>query len=121
MASSVRSIVPVAAILVLVLPFVAAVAALFAFVMIALPISRHILIVVPVMVNEVDRATAGVVFATMLAPVLLMAGRHVKIDRSNVAVLGDGLDHDRARVDNSRRRYVSDIDLTIEPRLADAN
>jgi hypothetical protein len=47
---------------------------------VALPVSRYILIVVPVIAHKVDRPTARVVLRAMLAPVFLVARRHMQVD-----------------------------------------
>src|SRR5947207_257932 len=57
-----------------------ALAVLLAFIMVML-LCRHVLLLVPVLLHEVDRLAAGVVLAAVLLPVLCMAGGHVQIDR----------------------------------------
>src|SRR5712692_5158340 len=80
---------------------------------------RNVHLVVPVVLNEVDRLAAGVVLAAMLAPVFLVPRRHMQIDWLSYHL--DPLDHNRLRKDQSRRRSVADVDATIEARLADAD
>ena len=44
-------------------------------------VTRHVFVVVPVVSHKVDRPAAGVVFRAMPPPVLLVARRHVQVDR----------------------------------------
>jgi hypothetical protein len=44
---------------------------------VTLTIARNVLIVVPVILDEIDRLAAGVVLVAVLAPVLCVAGRYV--------------------------------------------
>jgi hypothetical protein len=44
-------------------------------------VSRHVFVVIPVVAHEVDPPAAGVVLRAMLAPVVLMPRRHVKVNR----------------------------------------
>jgi hypothetical protein len=46
------------------------------------PVTRHILVVVPIVAYKVHRSTTSVVLSTMLAPVPFVAGRYVQVDRS---------------------------------------
>ena len=64
--------------------------------------------------QKVSRATAGVIAATVTAPVLGMTGRHPHIDRW-------GLLHHRPAphglpIKQRRRRSITDIDLAIDAR-----
>ena len=40
-----------------------------------------VFVVVPLISHEVDRPTAGMVFPTMLAPMLLVSRRNMQVDR----------------------------------------
>jgi len=51
-------------------------------------VARYVLLVVPIISHEIDRTTASMVFRTMLAPVLLVAGRDMQVDRRGRSVLG---------------------------------
>src|SRR5271167_2678838 len=84
-------------------------------------VSRHVLVVVPVVAHEVDPPAAGVVLRTMLAPVLLVPRRHVKVNRRGRNELRRLLDHHGLRIDQLWLRKVADIDLAEESRLADSD
>ncbi len=86
---------------------------------VALAVARHVLMLVPVILHEIDRLATGVVLAAMLAPVLSVTRRYVEIDRLAYHAQGHRLDHDRLRVDQLRLREVADVDAAIEARLAD--
>ena len=42
---------------------------------------RDVFVVVPIISHEVDRTAAGMVFPTMLVPMLLVSGRNVQVNR----------------------------------------
>ena len=46
----------------------------------ATAVTRHVFVVVPVVSHKVDRPTASVVLRAVLAPVFLVARRHVQVD-----------------------------------------
>jgi hypothetical protein len=56
------------------MPMTAAVAAAI------VAVTRHVFVVVPIVSHKVDRPTAGVVLRAVLAPVFLVARRHVQVD-----------------------------------------
>src|SRR5579864_3498433 len=67
--------------------------------------------------HEIDRPVAGMVLMTVLTPVPGMSGRHVQVDRLRGRnAHRDGLDHDRLRGDERRRRLTADHHLAIDPR-----
>ena len=82
---------------------------------------RNVNVVVPRVLDEVDRLTASIVLAAMLAPVSRMAGRHPQVDRLSDDAGRQRLDHDRLRVDEARRWQRADVDAPVEPRLTDAD
>ncbi len=84
-------------------------------------VSRHVFVVVPVIAHEVDPPAAGVVLRTMLAPVLLVPRRYVKVNRRCRNEFRRLLDHHGLRIDQLRLRRVADIDLPEESGLADSN
>ena len=47
----------------------------------ALAITRHVSVVIPAVLHEIDAAAARIVFTAMLTPVLGMAWRHAQIER----------------------------------------
>ena len=61
--------------------------------------------------HKIDGCIAGVVLVTMLAPVFCMTWRNVQVDRGRRVVLR--LNDHGPGVDNRRRTFVSEIDLTI--------
>ena len=84
-------------------------------------VSRHVFVVVPVIAHEVDPPAAGVVLRTMLAPVLLVPRRYVKVNRRGRNEFRRLLDHHGLRIDQLRLRKVADIDLAEESGLADTD
>ena len=84
-------------------------------------VSRHVFVVVPVIAHEEDPPAAGVVLRTMLAPVLLVPRRHVKVNRGSRNEFRRLLDHHGLRIDQLWRRSIADIDLTKESGLADTD
>lgn len=86
-----------------------------------LPITRDVLVVIPVVLYKVDPLAAGVVPVAMLAPVLAMPGRYAHIDR--LFYHDNPLDDPRLTIDHTWLRVwvIADVDSPIEARLADAN
>ena len=74
-------------------------------------IAWHMLLRVPVVLHEIDAFVAGVVFATMLAPVFVVARRYAHIYRRTIHRYA--LNHDRLTVKHSRLRRITDIDSAI--------
>jgi len=83
-----------------------------------LTILWHIHLVVPAILYKVDRVAAGVVLATMLAPVLRATWRYAQVNGRMHNTHGHGLDYDRLRVDHLRLREGADVNAPIEARLA---
>ena len=75
----------------------------------------------PLFLHEIHRLAAGVVAGTVLAPVLLMARRHVKVDRLALHQHRGRCNDHRLRVDEHRLRVVANVDTAINPRLIDSN
>ena len=75
----------------------------------------------PLLLYEVDGLAAGAVAAAMPAPVVLVVGRHVEIDRTLIHGNRRGRDHYRLRVHNCWLREVADVDSTIGAGLVDAD
>ena len=82
-------------------------------------ITRGVLAFVPVVLHKVDSLAAGVVFATVPAPVPLMARTHMQVNRW--AAGGHALDHAWTSVDNLWRRGVAEFDTPIKARLTKAD
>src|SRR5438874_5285063 len=82
-------------------------------------IMRDVHIVVPAVVNKVDRLPAGAVLRAMLAPVLRVPGRYMQINRRRSRTRNRLHDH-WTRIDELRRRQISNFDTTIETGLPNA-
>lgn len=80
-------------------------------------IMRDIHLVVPIILDEIDRPAAGVVFATVLAPFFRMSGRNMQIERLLDNMDGSGPDYDRLGVDHCRAGSIPDVDLAVKARL----
>jgi hypothetical protein len=81
----------------------------------------HVLLV-PLIAHEIDRHTAGVVLATMTAPVLSMSRWDPQINRFDNPRFDSAHrrdDHRLRRVDHWRLGPVADIDTPVHPGLAD--
>ena len=88
-----------------------------AVVVMAFAIAGNVLAVVPVIPDEIDALATGAVFRAVLGPMLGMARRNAQINgRSGYRNRRD--DH-RTGIDQYRRGIASDVDTTIEARLAD--
>ncbi len=84
-------------------------------------VMRHIDIIVPLIAYEIDRLTAGIIFAAVLAPMFLMAGRYVQVDGVSNNACRCGPNDDRSCVDEFRLRSVSDVNASIKTGLADTD
>lgn len=82
-------------------------------------VARHIFTVVPVIFDEINRLTAGVVFVAMLAPMFGMAGRHPQINRR--PTVRRTFDQDGLRINKCRPGETANVDLTIKTGLANAD
>jgi hypothetical protein len=82
---------------------------------------RYIDIIVPPVTNEIDRLAAGIIFAAVLAPVLLMTRRHVQVHRLINNAGRHGSNHDGSRVNEFGLREASDVNASIKTGLADAD
>jgi hypothetical protein len=74
---------------------------------------RHIDLVVPAVLDEIDRLTTGAVLAAVVPPVLEMLGRDMEIDRPAFHPDRRWRDQDRFRVDKYRWRSVADFDAAV--------
>src|SRR5690242_13628302 len=81
-------------------------------------VSRDIDGVVPAVLDEIHGRTACVVFGTMLCPLLLMARGHPQVERRAYHAHRNRLDYDWRRNDDARLREGTNVDPTIESRLA---
>jgi hypothetical protein len=82
---------------------------------------RNIDIVVPSIFYEIDRVAAGIVFAAVLAPVLLMTGRYVQIDRLINDTSRGGPNHDRSCVNDFGLGKTPDVNAAVKAGLSDTD
>ena len=82
-------------------------------------VARNILAFIPVVSHEIDALAAGPVRVAIPAPVLRLARRNVEIDRrtSNRYPLDDH----RPPIDELWWRIATDVHVTIEPGLGNAD
>ena len=74
---------------------------------------RHIDIMVPTFVHEIDRLATRMVPGAMFAPVLGMAGGHVQVERWRGDNRGHGLDEDRLGVEDGRGWQGAEVNTAI--------
>ena len=117
-------IVPmIVAVVVMIVPMIVAVVAVTVamFITMVFTIMGDVSIGVPIMPDEVDRLTAGVVLAAVMAPIALVARAYMQIDRRRQhATLNAYADHRRA-IDEAGRRRVADIHASVKARVAQAD
>ena len=102
--------------------FVAVVAVIVPmFITMVFTIMGNISIGVPIMPYEVDRLTAGVVLAAVMAPIALIAWLHMKIDRRRQHAALNAYAHDGRAIDEAGRRRVADIHASVKARIAQAD
>jgi hypothetical protein len=84
-------------------------------------IMGHVHVLIPIVANEVDRVSAGLVAVAVLTPVFFMTRLNAKVDR--MPRHGHRLwnDDHRPRIDDLRLWSLTDIDVSIEPGLADGD
>ena len=75
----------------------------------------------PALLDEIDRLVARVVASTVGAPVLLMTGRHIQVDRLARHHDPRRRDDDRLGINQRGRRDIANIDAPIYTRLVDAD
>ena len=80
-----------------------------------------VFVVVPVVPHKVDGSAASMVLGAMFAPVFLMSRWDVQVDRLGRNILRRSLNHHGLRIDNRRPRDISNINLSVEARLPDAD
>jgi hypothetical protein len=74
---------------------------------------RHIDIMVPTFLHEIDRVATRLVPGAMFAPVLGMAGGHVQVERWRGDNRGHGLDEDRLGVEDGRGWQGAEVNTAI--------
>jgi hypothetical protein len=74
---------------------------------------RHIDIMVPTFLHEIDRVATRMVPGAMFAPVLGMAGGHVQVKRWRGDNRGHGLDDDRLGVEDGRGGQGAEVNMAI--------
>ena len=80
-------------------------------------IMRRVDIIVPTVLNEIDRSTASIIFGAVLLPVFCVAGWHVQINWLFNNVRRARLNYDWTWVNEFWPRGASNVDLTIKARL----
>ena len=75
---------------------------------------------VPVVPDEVDRLTAGVVLSAVIAPITFIAWAHVQIDRWRQHTMS-AYGHNGRAIDETGCRRVADIHATVKARVAQAD
>jgi hypothetical protein len=84
-----------------------------------MPVARNVFAVVPIVPDKIDRATAGMIFSAVTGPMSLVSRGHMQIYRRT----GEGripVNHNGMRINERRTlRYVAEIDLAKESRVAD--
>ena len=103
------AVVPVVTVVTVVVPM---------FVAMVFTIVGHVGMCVPVMPDEVDRLAAGVVLAAMMAPIALIPGAHMQIDRRRQFAALDANTHDGRAIDEAGRRRVADINASVKSGVA---
>ena len=96
------AVLAITMVVVTMLPVTVPISLVPAFVVLALAVARNVLVLVPVVVDEVDGTAAGVVLAAVLPPVLFVSRRNVQMDRRDIRVFRHAPDHDRPRIDELR-------------------
>lgn len=81
--------------------------------------ARGVYIVIPVILNEIDRHSASPIPIAMFMPIFPVAWRHMQVNR--LGGYWHWLDNDWSRVKNWGTRVISDVDPPIHARLIDAN
>lgn len=94
-------------------------------VVVPLPMTRLILgyinVIIPSIAHEIDGAATGIILGAVLAPVFLMTGRYVQVDRLIDNPGRSCMNHDGFCVDNFRLRIISDVNVAIKAGLADTD
>src|SRR4029077_1684240 len=112
-------VVAVIAVIAVIIAMVAAIVPMLVAMM--LTIVRNVRVGVPVVLHEVDRLSAGVVLAAMVAPIPLIARANVQIDRRRQHAAGNAYTHDGRAIDEARRRRVAEIHASVESGIAQAD
>ncbi len=86
--------------------------------LVMLPVIRHIYIVVPSVAHKIDRSAASVIFLTVFAPILFMAGRYVQIERLYDDRSRWRCDHDWLWVNDFRRRRITNVNTPVKAGFA---
>lgn len=82
---------------------------------------RRIYLIVPPVLDKIDRPVTGIVLAAMLAPFFLVPGRHVHVNRLVDNMDRRGMDRDRPDVHDFRAGEIAHIETPVKTRLADAD
>ena len=116
-------IVIVVMIVVMIITMVAVIVAVVVpmFVTMLFTVMGYVRMGVPIMPDEIDRLAAGVVLAAVMAPIALVAGAHMQIDRRRQHDAVSAYAHHRRAIDEAGRRRVADIHASVKARVAQAD
>lgn len=81
-------------------------------------IMGDIYLVIPVIMDEIDRPVAGIIPGAVLAPVFRVSGRDMQIERLLDDMDGSGPDYHGFGVDQGRPGGVADVNLAVKTGLA---
>jgi len=81
----------------------------------------HVNFIVPPVAHEIDGPVAGVVLVAVLAPLFLVPGRHMQVDRLLDNVDGSRPYDERFGVNKFRLGRVPYVDAPVKPGLAHAD
>jgi hypothetical protein len=79
-------------------------------------VSRHIDILVPAVIDKIDRPATSVVFAAVFVPFFSMARRYAEINRRIPSRYRPN--NDRFSIDQARCGIIADVDVTVIPRFS---
>jgi hypothetical protein len=82
-------------------------------------ITRSVFSVVPVVAHKVDPLAAGIVFVTVLSPILTVARRYAQIDRFTFYLYA--LNYSRLSIDYLWLRIATDVESAIKAWLPDTD
>ena len=82
---------------------------------------RHIDIIVPSVFNKIDRSAACIIFGAMLAPLFLMSGRHVHINRLINDTNRRCVNNDRSCVNEFGLGKTPDVNAAVKAGLRDTD
>ncbi len=85
----------------------------------AFAIPWNVDVMIPTIIDKVDRPTAGIVPMTVFIPSLGMGRGHPQVDRGVPGL--DAVDDDRLRIEQPWRRKTAEVNAPVESGLADTD